>query len=62
MSPQVTHRQIPIALLVTKGARQNAVAPCRAGEHRLLHGLPDDETAVLMDEVEVHTNPKIDCQ
>jgi transposase len=25
----------------------------------LLHGLPADETAVFMDEVEVHTNPKI---
>ena len=25
----------------------------------LLEGLPDDETAVLQDEVEVHTNPKI---
>ena len=27
----------------------------------LLHGLPDDETAVFMDEVEVHTNPKVGC-
>jgi transposase len=26
---------------------------------QLLRGLPDDETAVFMDEVEVHTNPKI---
>jgi transposase len=25
----------------------------------LLHGLPADETAVFMDEVEVHTNPKV---
>jgi putative transposase len=27
----------------------------------LLHGLPADETAVFMDEVEVHTNPKVGC-
>src|SRR5215469_4668682 len=27
----------------------------------LLHGLPEDETAVFMDEVEVHTNPKVGC-
>jgi transposase len=27
----------------------------------LLHALPDDETAVFMDEVEVHTNPKVGC-
>jgi putative transposase len=30
-----------------------------AALRRLLHGLPDNETAVFMDEVEVHTNPKI---
>jgi transposase len=29
------------------------------GLRRLLHELPDDETAVFMDEVEVHTNPPI---
>ena len=28
---------------------------------RLLRGLPDDETAVFMDEVELHTNPKVGC-
>jgi putative transposase len=28
---------------------------------RLLHGLPADETAVFMDEVEIHTNPEIGC-
>ena len=27
----------------------------------LLHHLPADETAVFMDEVEVHTNPKVGC-
>lgn len=27
----------------------------------LLHGLPADQTAVFMDEVEVHTNPKVGC-
>jgi transposase len=32
-----------------------------AALRRLLHGLPDDETAVFMDEVEVHTNPEIGC-
>ena len=30
-----------------------------AALRKLLHGLPADETAVFMDEVEVHTNPKI---
>jgi hypothetical protein len=30
-----------------------------AASRRLLHGLPPDETAVLINEVEVHTNPKI---
>jgi transposase len=28
----------------------------------LLHGLPDDETAVFMDEVDVILNPKVGCQ
>jgi len=28
---------------------------------RLLRGLPDDEAAVFMDEVEVNTNPKVGC-
>jgi transposase len=32
-----------------------------AALRRLLHGLPDDETAVFMDEVELHTNPEIGC-
>jgi transposase len=32
-----------------------------AALRKLLHGLPPDETAVFMDEVEVHTNPKIGC-
>jgi transposase len=32
-----------------------------AALRKLLHGLPADETAVLMDEVEVHTNPKVGC-
>jgi putative transposase len=27
----------------------------------LLHGLPDDETAVFMDEVDVNLNPKVGC-
>jgi transposase len=30
-----------------------------AALRKLLHGLPADETAVFMDEVEVHTNPKV---
>jgi transposase len=30
-----------------------------AAMRSLLHGLPADETAVFMDEVEVHTNPKV---
>src|SRR5262249_45703148 len=30
-----------------------------ASLRKLLHGLPADETAVFMDEVEVHTNPKV---
>jgi transposase len=29
---------------------------------KLLRELPADETAVFMDEVEVHTNPKVGCQ
>ena len=28
---------------------------------RLLHALPADQTAVFMDEVELHTNPKVGC-
>src|SRR5207249_756492 len=28
---------------------------------QLLGGLPDDETAVFMDEVDVHLNPKVGC-
>jgi transposase len=32
-----------------------------AALRRLLHELPADETAVFMDEVEVHTNPKVGC-
>ena len=32
-----------------------------AALRRLLHELPDDETAVFMDEVEVHTNPEVGC-
>jgi transposase len=32
-----------------------------AGLRKLLHGLPADHTAVFMDEVEVHTNPKVGC-
>lgn len=32
-----------------------------AALRKLLHGLPDDHTAVFMDEVEVHTNPKVGC-
>ena len=32
-----------------------------AALRELLRNLPDDETAVFMDEVEVHTNPKIGC-
>ena len=32
-----------------------------AALRKLLHGLPDDQTAVFMDEVEVHTNPKVGC-
>ncbi len=28
----------------------------------LLHGLPADETAVFMDEVDVNLNPKVGCQ
>jgi transposase len=39
--------------------------PQRAAKLRalraLLHGLPEDETAVFMDEVEVQTNPKVGC-
>ena len=39
--------------------------PRRAAKLRalraLLHELPQDETAVFMDEVEVHTNPKVGC-
>jgi putative transposase len=30
-----------------------------AALRRLLAGLPDDETAVFMDEVDIHTNPKV---
>jgi len=30
-----------------------------AALRRLLHTLPDDQTAVFMDEVEIHTNPKV---
>src|SRR5262249_15278504 len=40
-------------------------APRRAAKLRalrtLLHNLPADETAVFLDEVEIHTNPKIGC-
>jgi transposase len=32
-----------------------------AALRELLHRLPADETAVFMDEVEVHTNPKVGC-
>jgi transposase len=32
-----------------------------AALRRLLRGLPADEAAVFMDEVEVHTNPKVGC-
>jgi transposase len=32
-----------------------------AALRELLRNLPDNETAVFMDEVEVHTNPKIGC-
>jgi putative transposase len=32
-----------------------------AALRKLLHGLPANETAVFMDEVEVHTNPKVGC-
>jgi len=32
-----------------------------AALRRLLAGLPEDETAVFMDEVELHTNPKVGC-
>jgi transposase len=32
-----------------------------AALRELLHGLPPNETAVFMDEVEVHTNPKVGC-
>ena len=32
-----------------------------AALRELLHGLPADETAVFMGEVEVHTNPKVGC-
>jgi transposase len=32
-----------------------------ASLRQLLRGLPDGETAVFMDEVEVHTNPKVGC-
>jgi len=32
-----------------------------AALRRLLHGLPADEAAVFMDEVELHTNPKVGC-
>jgi transposase len=32
-----------------------------AALRKLLQGLPDDHTAVFMDEVEVHTNPKVGC-
>jgi|SRR6516164_8813912 len=32
-----------------------------AALRRLLHGLPADETAVFMDEVDVHTNPLVGC-
>src|SRR5262249_57022854 len=32
-----------------------------AALRRLLHALPADETAVFMDEVEIHTNPKVGC-
>jgi transposase len=32
-----------------------------AALRRLLRALPDDETAMFMDEVEVHTNPKVGC-
>src|SRR4051812_22330915 len=39
-------------------AREEKLAALR----RLLHALPPDETAVFMDEVELHTNPKIGCQ
>jgi transposase len=39
--------------------------PRRAAKLRalrtLLHNLPADETAVFLDEVEIHTNPKIGC-
>jgi hypothetical protein len=33
-----------------------------AALRELLHRLPADETAVFMDEVEVHTNPEVGCQ
>jgi putative transposase len=32
-----------------------------AALRQLLRELPDDETAVFMDEVEIHTNPKVGC-
>jgi putative transposase len=38
--------------------REKKLAALRA----LLHGLPADETAVFMDEVDVNLNPKVGCQ
>jgi putative transposase len=35
--------------------------PKLARLRRLLRALPEDETAVFMDEVEVHTNPRVGC-
>jgi transposase len=39
--------------------------PCRAAKlaalRALLHGLPDDETAVFMDEVDINLNPEVGC-
>jgi transposase len=39
-------------------AREQKLRALRA----LLHGLPDEETAVFMDEVDVNLNPKVGCQ
>ena len=67
VSPETVRRWLRGAGLVWRRPRPTLRpkdprrAEILAALRRLLHELPGDETAVFMDEVEVHTNPKVGC-